>query len=133
MIEKTFAIIKPDAIASYKQGHIINRILLEKFYIKEMRQVTMTEDQVDNFYEEHKDKPFFNGLKSYMTSGPCIVLELEREDAVMHWRQTIGATNPKEAKNGTIRKMYGLNLDNNAVHGSDSVESAEKELEFFFG
>jgi len=130
-MSKTFAIIKPDAVKSNSQGYIINMILRD-FEIKDMRQLTLSGEQVDAFYAEHIGKTFFEPLKAFMTSGPCIVLALEREGAVAHWRKVIGATNPREAEKGTIRALYGDSIDFNAAHGSDSDVSATREIEFFF-
>ena len=132
MKDRTFAIIKPDAVRDGHTGKIYDRILKSKFNIKGAKLLKMTKKQAEGFYEIHKEKSFFNDLIQFMTSGPCMVLALEKENAVDSWRDTIGSTNPEDAAAGTIRKDFALNVQENAVHGSDSNENAQKEIAFFF-
>ena len=132
MKDRTFAIIKPDAVKNGYTGKIYDRILKYDFNIIGAKLLQMTQEQAEGFYEVHKKRPFFNDLISFMTSGPCMVLALEKNDAVQSWRETIGLTNPKEAAENTIRKDFALNVQENAVHGSDSNENAQKEIAFFF-
>ena len=132
MKDKTFAIIKPDAVKNGYTGKIYDRILKSDFSIIGAKLLQMTQDQAEGFYEVHKDRPFFSDLIGFMTSGPCMVLALEKKDAVESWRNTIGSTNPKEAAENTIRKDFATNVQENAVHGSDSNENAQKEIAFFF-
>ena len=132
MKDRTFAIIKPDAVKNGYTGKIYDRILQSDFNIIGAKLLQMTQEQAEGFYEVHKKRPFFNDLISFMTSGPCMVLALEKNDAVQSWRETIGLTNPKEAAENTIRKDFALNVQENAVHGSDSNENAQKEIAFFF-
>ena len=132
MGNKTFAIIKPDAVKNEFTGKIYDRIQKAGFNILAAKLLKMTTEQADGFYNVHKDKPFFNELIDFMTSGPCMVLALEKENAVLAWRETIGATNPKDALENTIRKDFATSVQENAVHGSDSDENAEKEIAFFF-
>ena len=128
----TFAIIKPDAVKNGNTGKIYDRIISSGFKIKSAKLLRMTASQAQGFYAVHKERPFFGELTEFMSSGPCMVLALEKENAVEEWRKTIGATNPKEAENGTIRKDFATNIQENAVHGSDSDENAKKEIGFFF-
>ena len=132
MKSKTFAIIKPDAVRNGFTGKIYDRILKANFEIIGAKLLHMTELQAKGFYEVHKERPFFNDLIHFMTSGPSMVLALEKENAIKSWRETIGATNPEEADEGTIRKDFANNVQENAVHGSDSDENAQKEIAFFF-
>ena len=132
MNDRTFAIIKPDAVRDGHTGKIYDRILKSKFNIKGAKLLKMTKKQAEGFYRIHKEKSFFNDLIQFMTSGPCMVLALEKENAVDSWRDIIGSTNPKDAAKGTIRKDFALNVQENAVHGSDSNENAQKEIAFFF-
>ena len=132
MNNKTFAIIKPDAVNNKFTGKIYNHILKANFNVCGAKLIKMSTSQAENFYLIHKDKPFYNELVSFMSSGKCMVLALEKENAVADWRNTIGATNPKEAKEGTIRQLYATSLSENAVHGSDSDDNAKKEIAFFF-
>ena len=131
-METTLAIIKPDAYKDGKTGKIIDRIISEGFNIKEMKQIYMSTRQAEGFYEVHKDRPFFGELTEFMSSGNCVVLSLQRDNAVAKWREVIGATNPEEATEGTIRDLYGKNTGNNAVHGSDSPENGIIESNYFF-
>ena len=128
----TFAIIKPDAVKNNYTGKIYDHILKEDFKILSAKLIKMTKKQAEGFYEIHRNKPFFEELTSFMSSNKCMVLALSKPDAVTEWRETIGATNPEEAKDGTIRKLYASSLGENAVHGSDSDENAKKEIAFFF-
>ena len=132
MTNRTFAIIKPDAIENQFTGLIYDRILKNNFKILCAKLLRITKKQAEGFYSIHKNKPFFEELTNFMSSGPCMVLALEKEMAVKEWRKTIGSTNPKEAAEGTIRKDFATSLSQNAVHGSDSNENAEKEIAFFF-
>ena len=132
MKDRTFAIIKPDAVREGHTGKIYDKIINSNFNVKGAKLLKMTKKQAEGFYEIHKEKPFFDDLIQFMTSGPCMVLTLEKENAVDSWRETIGATNPEDALAGTIRKDFALNVQENAVHGSDSNENAQKEIAFFF-
>ena len=128
----TFAIIKPDAIKNNYTGKIYDHILNSNFEILGSKLIKMTKKQAEGFYDIHRDKPFFEELTNFMSSGKCMVLALKKENAIQEWRNTIGATNPEEAKEGTIRKLYATSLGENAVHGSDSDDNAKKEIAFFF-
>ncbi len=128
----TFAIIKPDAVKNQHTGMIYDRILKAGFEIIGAKLVKLSKKQAEGFYEVHKDRPFYGELTDFMSSGQCMVLALNKENAVNSWRETIGATNPDEAADGTIRKDFATNIQNNAVHGSDSDENAKKEIAFFF-
>jgi len=131
-MEKTFAIIKPDAVAKGYTGKIIDRIENAGFNIVAMKKIHMTKKVAEGFYAVHKEKPFFNDLTTFMSSGPCIVMILEKENAILDWRKLMGATNPENAEEGTLRKEFGANIDNNAVHGSDAPETANQETRYFF-
>ena len=131
-METTLAIIKPDAYKDGNSGKIIDRIISEGFTIKEMKQVHMSKQDAEGFYEVHRDRPFYDELTEFMSSGNCVVLSLERNNAISKWREVIGATNPEEATEGTIRALYGKNTGNNAVHGSDSSENGIIESKYFF-
>lgn len=132
MVEKTFAIIKPDAVAAKNAGKIIERIEAEGFTIKGMKKIKMSKCTAEKFYYVHRERPFYNDLTSFMSSGPCIVMCLEKEGAIKAWRDLMGATNPAEAEADTLRKLFGKNIDNNATHGSDAKETAAEEVSFFF-
>ena len=132
MKDRTFAIIKPDAVSNGHTGSIYNRIQKFNFNIIGAKLLQMTQEQAEGFYGVHKERPFFKDLIKFMTSGPCMVLALEKENAVQSWRTAIGSTNPEEAEEGTIRKDFATNVQENAVHGSDSNENAQKEIAFFF-
>ena len=132
MGNKTFAIIKPDAVKVGNTGKIYDRIIQAGFQVISAQLLTMSMEQAKGFYAVHEERPFFNDLIEFMTSGPCMVLALEKENAVESWRTTIGATNPEEADENTIRKDFAANVQENAVHGSDSDENAQKEIAFFF-
>ena len=131
-MEKTFAIIKPDAVAAGNSGKIIDRIEQEGFKIISMKKIRLSKEQAEGFYAVHKEKPFFNDLTDFMSSGPCIVMALEKDNAILDWRKLMGATNPADAEEGSLRKLYGKNIDNNATHGSDAPETAAIELKYFF-
>lgn len=132
MNNQTFAIIKPDAVRNGYSGKIIDRIINSDFKILGLKLIRMTKSQAEGFYEIHKDKPFFSELTDFMSSGKCVVIALKKEDAVNKWRELIGATDPAEADEGTIRKDYASSLGENAVHGADSNENAVREIGFFF-
>lgn len=132
-MEKTLCIIKPDAVKKKVQGSIIQMILDNGFDITGMQQMNLTKEQAQKFYEVHKERPFYGELVDFMTSGPCIPIALAKENAVVDWRKLIGATDPAEAEEGTIRKLFADSKSENAVHGSDSVENGEIETKFFFG
>ncbi len=131
-MERTFIILKPDALQNKHMGHIITKIEENGFRIIGLKLLHMSRKDAEKFYEVHKNRPFYNDLCNYMSSGPVIVGVLEAENAVQKWRDLIGATDPKEAKEGTIRKLYAVSKEANAVHGSDSPENAIKEISYFF-
>ena len=131
-MERTLCIIKPDAVKNKVQGNIIQKILDAGFNILGIKMVSLTNEQAGRFYEVHKGKPFYEPLIEFMTSGPCIPVALEKINAVTDYRKLIGATDPAEAGEGTIRKLYAESKSFNAVHGSDSVENGLKEVAFFF-
>jgi nucleoside-diphosphate kinase len=132
MPEKTLAIIKPDAVKKCVIGKIISRIEDEGFKITALRLAKLTKDDAKGFYIVHKDRPFYGSLTEYMSSGPVVLLRLERENAITHWRKVMGATDPAKAEPGTIRRLYGFSIESNATHGSDALETAEWELSYFF-
>ena len=132
MVETTLAIIKPDGVANFHSGQIINLIELNDFSISAMHKIMMSREEAEGFYAVHNKRSFFNELVEYMISGPVIVMALTKKNAVKDWRDLMGATNPEQATAGTIRRMFGESIANNAVHGSDSLENAEKEIAFFF-
>ena len=131
-LEKTLSIIKPDAVERNLIEEIKNIFIKNKLNIKESKKIHITKDEAAEFYKVHQSKPFFNDLCAYLSSGPIVVMILEGEGAVMANRKLMGATNPKEAEQNTIRKLYGISIDKNSVHGSDSIDNAKKEIEFFF-
>lgn len=128
----TFGIIKPDAVRAGKQGQIISRILGAGFRVRGMKLIHQTHRQAEGFYAVHAGKGFFDELCDFMSSGPCVVMALEKENAVPAWRELMGATNPTEAAEGTIRKDFASSIGENAVHGSDSDENAAIEIAYFF-
>lgn len=132
MIQRTFCIIKPDATARGLEDEINNIIIQKGFKILASKRLTATRDQFETFYAEHKGKPFFDGLVEFMTSGPIVVQVLEGENAIQAWRDLMGKTDPAEAAEGTIRKKYAESKGHNSVHGSDSPESAEREINLWF-
>ena len=129
---RTLTIIKPDAFGSGKAGKIISHLEDAGFQIIASRVLRLTQSQAAAFYEVHKERPFFGPLTTFMTSGPCMPIVLERDDAVAALRRTIGATDPAEAEEGTVRKLYAESKERNAIHASDSDENAEREAAFFF-
>lgn len=131
-MRKTLAIIKPDAVQKGYAGEIISMIIKAGFKIKAMKMTQLSRSSAEGFYEVHKERPFFNDLVAYMTSSPCIPIALERDNAVEEYRKLIGATDPKKAAEGTVRKLFAVDIQMNAVHGSDSDENAEKEISHFF-
>ncbi|HAA73536.1 TPA: nucleoside-diphosphate kinase [Candidatus Latescibacteria bacterium] len=131
-MERTLMIVKPDAVEKNVVGDIIRRVEEQGFKVVELRMLRQTRKQAGKFYEVHKERPFYNDLVDFMTSGPCVPMALEREDAVTKLREVIGATNPEEAAEGTIRHAHGSNIQNNAVHGSDSHENAQVEIAHYF-
>ena len=132
MGSKTLAILKPDSVKKNYIGNIVTMILKAGFKIKGMKMIKMTPESAKTFYLVHKERPFYNDLVEYMTSGPCVPIALEKENAVEDYRKLIGATNPANAAEGTVRKLYAKSVQFNAVHGSDSDENATKEIAFFF-
>lgn len=132
MIEATFAMIKPDAVTANNTGKVIDMIEQNGFTILRMHKVRITKEGAELLYEEHKEKPFLPEMLDFITSGPIIIMALEKENAIQDWRDLMGATNPQDAKEGTIRKRFGSDIGHNAVHGSDSLEAAFKELSLFF-
>jgi nucleoside-diphosphate kinase len=131
-MERTFAIIKPDAVAEAKAGAILAKIEEAGFRILGMKMTRLSQAQAEGFYSVHKERGFFNSLVTFMTEGPVVVLALEREDAIAKWRELMGATNPANAAEGTIRKQFAASIERNAVHGSDAPETAAVEIPFFF-
>lgn len=131
-MEKTFAIIKPNAVKKKWVGKILTMIEEGGFNIAAARFAHLDKAKAEGFYAEHKARPFFGSLVSFMTSGPVLLLALEKENAVDEWRKLMGATDPAKAAPGTVRKLYGESLEANSTHGSDSQESAKRELNYFF-
>jgi nucleoside-diphosphate kinase len=132
MSEKTLAIIKPDAVKKGVVGKIIDRIESENFRIVEMKMIHLTKDGAKGFYAVHKEKSFFETLTDFMSSGKIVVMVLERDNAIPQWRLVMGETDPNRAKPDTLRKVFGLSIEQNAVHGSDSPQTAETEIHYFF-
>lgn len=130
--EWTLCIIKPDAVRKQYQAQILQRIIEEQFQIAALRQAELSKSVVEGFYAVHRERPFFGELVEYMSRGPVVLAALNRKDAVAHWRKVIGATDPRKADPGTLRKQFGVDLSNNAVHGSDSVENGLRETAYFF-
>lgn len=131
-MERTFAIIKPDAVRARIAGRIIQRIEDEGFQIRAMRMVNLSKDEAEGFYAVHRERPFFPSLTTFMSSGPAIVLALEAPDAIRKWRTLMGATDPLKADAGTLRREFGRSIENNATHGSDAPDTAAFELGYFF-
>ena len=131
-MERTLTIIKPDSMEAKNAGKILDHLEGEGFQIQALKRMRLTEAQARKFYEVHRERPFYDSLVAYMTSGPIIAAALAREDAVPHLRKVMGATDPANAAEGTIRALYGSTIERNAIHGSDSPENAIKELHFFF-
>ena len=130
--EQTLSIIKPDAVERKLVEEIKSIFLKNNLNIKESKKIQITKDEALEFYKVHQSKPFYNDLCSYLSSGPIVVLILEGENAVLNNRKIMGSTNPKDADENTIRKLYGISIDKNSVHGSDSVDNAKQEIRFFF-
>ena len=130
--EKTLSIIKPDAVERNLENEIKEMFKKNGFKIVNEKKIQIEKFEAEQFYKVHETKPFYNELCSYLSSGPIVVMVLEKENAVLDNRKLMGATNPKEAENGTIRKKYGISIDKNSVHGSDSLENAATEINFFF-
>jgi len=130
--EQTLSIIKPDAVERNLADEIKNIFINNSLKIKENKKIHITKDEAAEFYKVHQSKPFYNDLCAYLSSGPIVVMILEGKNAVLANRKLMGATNPKDADENTIRKLYGISIDKNSVHGSDSIENAKKEIEFFF-
>ena len=131
-IEQTLSIIKPDAVERNLVGEIKEMFENNGFSILKEKKIQIEKSEAEKFYKVHETKPFYNDLCNYLSSGPIVVMVLEREHAVLGNRELMGATNPKDAKEGTIRKKYGISIDKNSVHGSDSIENANIEIDFFF-
>ena len=130
--EQTLSIIKPDAVERNLVEEIKNIFIKNSLKVKDSKKIHITKDEATEFYKVHQSKPFYNDLCSYLSSGPIVVMILEGENAILANRKLMGATNPKEAEENTIRKLYGISIDKNSVHGSDSIENAKKEIDFFF-
>jgi nucleoside-diphosphate kinase len=131
-LERTFAIIKPDAVKNGHVGEILTIIEQNGFRILGLKKRTLGKAEAEAFYAVHKERPFFSGLVTFMTEGPVVMLALEREDAIAKWREVMGATNPANAAEGTIRKRFAENIERNSAHGSDAPETAAVEIPFFF-
>ena len=131
-MERTFAIIKPDAVRARKAGRILARIEDAGFTIRALRHTHLTKKDAEGFYAVHRERPFFASLTDFMSSGPCIVMALEAPDAIKKWRDLMGATDPGKAAPNTLRKEFGASIENNATHGSDAPETAAFELGYFF-
>ena len=131
-VEQTLSIIKPDAVERNLTEEIKNIFLKNNLKIIDDKKIHITKDEAAEFYKVHQSKPFYNDLCGYLSSGPIVVMILEGEDAVATNRKIMGATNPKDADENTIRKLYGISIDKNSVHGSDSIDNAKKEIDFFF-
>ena len=130
--ERTFAIIKPDAVEAKLAGKILARIEAAGFTVRAMRLQHLTKKEAEGFYAVHSARPFFGALTDFMSSGPCVLLALEADGAILKWRALMGATDPAKAEAGTLRKDFGASIDNNATHGSDAPETAAFELGYFF-
>jgi nucleoside-diphosphate kinase len=131
-MEKTLSIIKPDAVERNVIGQIVSIFEKNSLTIHSIKKINLSKKMAEEFYFVHKERPFFNDLCTYMSSGPVVVMVLEGDNAVLKNREIMGATNPKDAAKGTIRNLYGISLDKNSVHGSDSKENAKIEINFFF-
>ena len=131
-LEQTLSIIKPDAVERKLENEIKEMFKNNGFFILKEKKIQIEKNEAEKFYKVHETKPFYNDLCSYLSSGPIVVMILEKENAIIGNRELMGATNPKEADEGTIRKKYGISIDKNSVHGSDSVENAKIEIDFFF-
>ena len=131
-IEQTLSIIKPDAVERNLDNEIKQIFKNNGFQVIKKKKIQIEKSEAENFYKVHETKPFYSDLCSYLSSGPIVVMVLEKENAVLRNRELMGATNPKDAEDGTIRKRYGISIDKNSVHGSDSIENAKIEINFFF-
>ena len=131
-VEETLSIIKPDAVERNLVEKIKNIFIQNNLKIKDIKKIHITKEEASEFYKVHQSKPFFNDLCNYLSSGPIVVMVLKGENAVIANRKLMGATNPKDAEENTIRKLFGISIDKNSVHGSDSLDNAKKEIEFFF-
>ncbi len=131
-IEQTLSIIKPDAVERNLQDQIKNEFRNNGFEILKEKKIHISKEEAEKFYKVHESKPFYNDLCDYLSSGPIVVMNLQKDNAVQENRKLMGATNPKDAEDGTLRKKYGISIDKNSVHGSDSIENAKIELDFFF-
>ena len=131
-IEQTLSIIKPDAVERNLQDQIKQEFTNKGFEIIKEKKIHISKEEAERFYKVHESKPFYNDLCAYLSSGPIVVMTLQRENAIVENRKLMGATNPVDAKEGTLRKKYGISIDKNSVHGSDSPENAKIELDFFF-
>jgi len=132
MIERTLSIIKPDGVSRGLMGPVIGRLEAEGLKIRAMKMIRMTQEQAKGFYKVHEGKPFFESVTDFMSSGPCVVMILEGEDGISRYRELMGATDHQKAEPGTIRKAYATDIEKNVVHGSDSIETAEYEINYFF-
>ena len=130
--EKTLSIIKPDAVERNLQEEIKNEFKKNGFEILQEKKIHISKQEAETFYKVHQTKPFYNDLCAYLSSGPIIVMELQKDNAILDNRKLMGATNPELAEEGTLRKKYGISIDKNSVHGSDSLENARIEIDFFF-
>jgi len=130
--ERTLSIIKPDCVAAGNSGKVIDILESNGFSIVAMKKIHMTKKQAEGFYIVHKERPFYDSLTTFMSEGPVVVMVLEKENAIKDYRELMGATNPKDAKDGTIRALFATDIERNAVHGSDSKESADFEIGYFF-
>ena len=131
-IEQTLSIIKPDAVERNLEDKIKKMFIDNGFKVSRVKKIQIEKSEAEKFYKVHETKPFYNDLCSYLSSGPIVVMVLEKNNAVLENRELMGATNPKDAKDGTIRKKFGISIDKNSVHGSDSLENAKIEIDFFF-
>ncbi|MEE9258881.1 MAG: nucleoside-diphosphate kinase [Nitrospinaceae bacterium] len=131
-MERTLAILKPDAVERNLTGKILDRIESDGFRIIALKRVRLTKEDAEGFYHVHKERPFFKDLTTYMATGPIVLMVLERENAILRWRELMGATNPADAAEGTLRKEFAVNLEKNSVHGSDAPETAAFEISYFF-
>jgi nucleoside-diphosphate kinase len=132
VIERTLSIIKPDGVSKAVAGRIISRLETEGFRILGLKLIHMSKAEAEGFYAVHRERPFFEDLTNFMSEGPCMPMVLERENAIAHLREVMGATNPDNAAEGTIRKAHATNVERNVIHGSDSPESAKFEISYFF-
>ena len=131
-IERTLCILKPDCVRKNLQGEVLSRLQKAGFKILGFKQIRLSKEEAEEFYAVHKGRPFYDGLVEFMTSGQCVPVALEKENAISDYRELIGATDPKDAKEGTIRKLFADNKGENIVHGSDSVENGIREVNYFF-